>query len=115
MAEGNTARVMLYLRMSALGLVILFAAQLFIVNLFVDGPARYLPWQSGNVIALVAAFVLGALAVSIYKSARRTWRDFQADRAAQRAAEAASSGPASAGGSAADVWTDGEGEQKPKS
>ena len=80
----------MHARMAGLALVILFALQLLFMNISRQGPARILPWMEGwrNVWALLVALALGALSVPLYRAARKTWRDFQEERAQRRQAMA---------------------------
>jgi len=79
-------RFWLYVRLVALALIVVFAVQLFLINVNYHGSARLLvgtDWM-GGVWALVAAFVLGALAVPLCRAVARAWRDYRADQAGRR-------------------------------
>ena len=123
-------RTWLYVRMGGLGLVILFALQLFIVNVFVEGQARVMLWWASNFWSLVAAFAIGLLLWPLAKAVKLTWNDYEAaqrEAAATAAGEEPSAPPSDAdemaagrehkaapggGSDAADVWTSGEEEQR---
>jgi hypothetical protein len=95
----HAKRFWLYVRLAGLGLVILFAAQLLLVNIPGDGQAKLLPWMTGNnLTALLAAFALGLLAVRILKASVKAWRDLEAhlDERRQAADETAQAGQAPA-------------------
>ena len=95
----HAKRFWLYVRLAGLGLVVLFAAQLVLWNLFEGGQAKLLPWMTGNnLTALLAAFALGLLAVRILKASVKAWRDLEAhlDERRQAADETAQAGQAPA-------------------
>jgi len=136
-------RFWLYVRLVALVLLVVFAVQLFVLNINRDGPPRMLPWTDwmGGVWVLVLAFVLGALAVPLGKALVKAWRDYRADETMRRdeiaeqavqntlgeilqatqsssgkhSARSAGTGRAETSGKAdaADVWTSGEEQESP--
>lgn len=74
--------IWLYLRIVMLLLIVVFALTMFFINISSEGPARILPWmdRNSNVLALLAAFILGVLLVPLVRTINITWRDYRDDK-----------------------------------
>ena len=88
--EDFWRRVWLYARVSLIVLIVVFIVQFLLTNAIVEGSARVVFWDDSgsNIVAVFAAFVLGALLYPIWRLGRQAYQDFKQERARRHEQEA---------------------------